>query len=138
MKHYHLYIDGQQVESTSRSTFESDNPYTGKAWATISRGNASDVDIAVQAAHQAFTGGPWPAMTASQRGQLLVKVGDLIAREARNLAQIEVTDNGKLFSEMQGQLNYIPQWFYYYGGLADKIEGSVIPIDKKGYFTFTR
>lgn len=138
MKHYQLYIDGQLVESASRSTFESDNPYTGQAWATISRGNASDVDIAVQAAHRAFTEGPWPAMTASQRGQLLVKVGDLIAREARNLAQIEVTDNGKLFSEMQGQLNYIPQWFYYFGGLADKIEGSVIPIDKKGYFTFTR
>ncbi len=54
------------------------------------------------------------------------------------MAEIESTDNGKLIAEMRGQLNYIPQWFYYYGGLADKIEGRVIPIDKPGVFNFTR
>jgi aldehyde dehydrogenase (NAD+) len=77
-------------------------------------------------------------MTASQRGMLVHRLGDLIARDAKKLAEMEVQDNGKLIAEMQGQVNYVPQWYYYFGGLADKIEGSVIPLDKKGYFNFTR
>ena len=77
-------------------------------------------------------------MTASERGMLVHKLGDLIARDAKKLAEMEVQDNGKLIAEMQGQVNYVPQWYYYFGGLADKIEGAVIPLDKKGYFNFTR
>ena len=92
----------------------------------------------MRAAHRAFTEGPWPQLTASQRGLLLHRLGDLVARDAKKLAAIEVRDNGKLLAEMQGQLNYIPQWYYYFGGLADKIQGAVIPLDKKGYFNFTR
>ena len=69
---------------------------------------------------------------------MLRRLGDLIARDAEHLAQIETRDNGKLITEMRGQLKYIPQWFYYFGGLADKVEGRVIPIDKPGMFNFTR
>src|SRR5690606_17229657 len=105
-------------------------------WAKIARGRTADVDAAVVAAHEALE--PWGELTASQRGLLLHRLGDLIARDARRLAEIEVRDNGKLLTEMLGQLQYIPQWFYYYGGLADKLQGSVLPIDKKGYFAFTR
>jgi aldehyde dehydrogenase (NAD+) len=138
MQKYQLYIDGRFVDAASNATFNSDDPYTGKPWAAIARGGAEDVDRAVQAAHRAFTDGPWPALTATERGRLLYKLADLIARDARKLAEVEVRDNGKLFAEMHGQLNYIPQWYRYYGGLADKVEGSVIPIDKKGFFNFTR
>ena len=91
----------------------------------------------MQAAHRAFTSGDWPKMHASQRGLLLRKLGDLIARDAEELAAIEVQDNGKLISEMAGQLRYTPQWYYYYGGMADKIEGAVIPTDKDA-FNYTR
>jgi aldehyde dehydrogenase (NAD+) len=77
-------------------------------------------------------------MTASARGALLRKLGDLIAQNADHLATIETRDNGKLYAEMRGQLGYIPQWYYYFGGLADKIEGRVIPIDKPGVFNYTR
>ena len=66
------------------------------------------------------------------------KLADLITEEAQHLAEIEVRDNGKLLAEMSAQLNYLPQWYYYYGGLSDKIEGSVIPIDKPGNFNYTR
>ena len=118
--------------------FESDNPYTGEPWALIPRGNAEDVDRAVRAAHKALTSGPWPKLTATQRGALLRKLGDLVAANAKALAALEVRDNGKLFAEMNGQLNYIPQWYYYYGGLADKIEGAVIPTDKPVMFNYTR
>ena len=62
----------------------------------------------------------------------------MAAAEADRLAEIETTDNGKLLAEMRAQLNYLPQWFHYFGGLADKIEGRVIPIDKPGVFNFTR
>ncbi len=138
MKRYQLRIDGQSADPAGANWFETQNPYTGQTWAEIPRGDARDVDAAVQAAHRALTGGPWAEMTATQRGALMHKLGDLIARDAAKLAATEVRDNGKLFAEMQGQLNYIPQWFYYYGGLADKIQGSTLPLDKKGYFAFTR
>ena len=61
-----------------------------------------------------------------------------MAREADRLAEIETRDNGKLITEMRAQLRYLPQWFHYFGGLADKLEGRVIPIDKPGVFNFTR
>ncbi|MGA2552979.1 MAG: aldehyde dehydrogenase [Burkholderiaceae bacterium] len=138
MKRYPLYIDGQEAPAQSQSWFETDNPFLGAPWAEIAQGGPADVDRAVQAAHRAFTTGPWSRLTATERGALLRRVGDLVAREARRLAEIEVQDNGKLLAEMLGQLNYVPQWFYYFAGLADKIEGRVIPLDKKGYFNFTR
>ena len=138
MKTYDLFINGQSVPPQTKKYFDSFNPFTGQVWAKIAQATAQDVDDAVQVAHHAFSEGPWSTMTPTQRGLLMHKLGDLIARDAKELATIEVQDNGKLFAEMFGQLNYVPQWFYYYGGLADKIEGNVIPLDKKGFFSFTR
>ncbi|MFO1258056.1 MAG: aldehyde dehydrogenase [Gammaproteobacteria bacterium] len=135
---YQHYINGKSVEPSSGAYFESINPFTAKPWCLIAKGSEEDVDRAVSAAHAAFHSGEWPSLTPTQRGALLRKLGDLIALNADRLAEIEVTDNGKLISEMSAQLHYIPQWFYYYGGLADKIEGSVLPIDKKDVFNFTR
>ncbi len=136
-KHQH-YIDGKFVDPASGKWFESFNPFTGEAWTLIAQGDATDADRAVQAAHRAFTQGPWSTFTATQRGLLLHKLGDLVVRDAKKLAELEVRDNGKLIAEMLAQCNYVPQWYYYFGGLADKIQGAVIPLDKKGYFNFTR
>jgi (Z)-2-((N-methylformamido)methylene)-5-hydroxybutyrolactone dehydrogenase len=138
MRKHQLYIDGQFVDPAAGKWFESFNPFTGEPWTLIAQGDATDADRAVQAAHRAFTQGPWSTFTATQRGLLLHKLGDLIARDAKKLAEIEVRDNGKLIAEMQAQCSYVPQWYYYFGGLADKIQGAVIPLDKKGYFNFTR
>jgi len=135
---YQMYIDGQWVNAGSGEQFESHNPYTGKAWALIPRGGATDVDRAVRAARKAFTSGEWPKMNASRRGALLRKLGDLTTDKAKFLAEIEVRDNGKLLAEMSAQTAYMAQWYYYYGGLADKIEGQVIPIDKPDTFNYTR
>ena len=132
-----MFIDGEWTSSASGEYFESFDPFTAKAWTLVPRGNAEDVDRAVTAAHRAFTSGDWPKMHASQRGLLMRRLGDLIARDAEKLAAIEVQDNGKLISEMAGQLKYTPHWYYYYGGLADKIEGAVIPTDKDA-FNYTR
>ncbi len=138
MQKYQQYIGGEWVAPSSGEWFESFNPFTGEPWALIARGNAADADHAVKTAHAAFTSGPWPEMTPTQRGALLRKLGDLVAQNAQQLAEVEVRDNGKLIAEMGAQLNYVPQWYYYFGGLADKIQGAVIPLDKKGYFNFTR
>jgi len=138
VKKYQMYIGGEWVAPASGEWFESFNPFTGEPWALIARGNAQDADQAARTAHAAFTDGPWPQMTPSQRGALLRKLGDLVANHAQRLAETEVLDNGKLIAEMRAQLNYVPQWYYYFGGLADKVEGAVIPLDKKGYFNFTR
>lgn len=138
MKRYDLFINGEYVKPSTNTWFESQNPFTGETWAEIPRCDERDVDMAVQAAHQALTTGPWAEMSSSQRGLLMHRLGDLIANNAVQLAQTEVRDNGKLYTEMLGQLNYIPQWFYYYGGMADKIQGATLPLDKKGYFSYTR
>ena len=139
MKKFQMLIDGAWVDPVSRDWFESINPFTAAPWALIPRGAKADVDRAVGAARKAFDrGSDWRRLTASARGALLVRLADLVAGEADRLAEIETTDNGKLLAEMRGQLNYIPQWFRYFGGLADKIEGRVLPIDKPGVFNFTR
>ncbi|MEO5925419.1 MAG: aldehyde dehydrogenase [Bryobacteraceae bacterium] len=137
MTKHQMLINGARVDAASGEWFESMNPFTAKAWAMVPRAAAEDVNRAVEAARAAFYG-DWRKMTATARGAIVRKLGDLIAADANALAEIESTDNGKLLAEMRGQLNYIPQWFHYFGSLADKIEGRVIPIDKPGVFNYTR
>lgn len=137
MQTYQLRINGRWRDSSTGEFFDSFDPFTGKPWASVARGSAADVDDAVHAAHDALTNSAWSEMTASARGKLLHRLGDAIAADSAELARTEVRDNGKLFAEMSAQTAYIPEWFYYYGGLADKIEGSVVPLDKKGYFAYT-
>ncbi len=138
LKRYQAYINGQFVDAAGGAVFESEDPFSGDVWALVPRCGPTDVDRAVEAAHKAFSTGPWPALTATARGQLLFRLADLIAENAQALADVEVRDNGKLLAEMSAQMRYLPQWYRYFGGLADKIEGSVIPIDKPDMFNFTR
>jgi (Z)-2-((N-methylformamido)methylene)-5-hydroxybutyrolactone dehydrogenase len=138
MHSYQMFIDGRWVDSATGETFETEDPFTGRPWATIPRGTAEDADRAVRAAHRAFTSGEWPKLTPSRRGALLRRLGDLIAVRSAALAEIEVRDNGKLYAEMSMQTAYMPQWYYYFGGLADKVEGAVIPTDKAETFNYTR
>ncbi|MFQ5774817.1 MAG: aldehyde dehydrogenase [Kiloniellaceae bacterium] len=138
LKTYKMYIGGQWCDPAAGEWFDSFNPYTGKPWARMPRGTAEDVERAVEAAYGAFTSGDWPRLNPTQRGALLRRLGDLVAENAEFLAKVEVQDNGKLIAEMGGQLRYVPQWYYYFGGLADKIEGAVIPTDKPNVFNYTR
>ena len=137
MQNYQMYIGGRWFDASTGQNLDTINPYTGEVWAKIPRGGAADVDRAVAAAQAAFTG-EWSSLKPSQRGRLLMKLADLIEDSADHLAHIEVRDNGKLFAEMSAQTKYLAQWYRYYGGLADKIEGAVIPTDKADTFNFTR
>ncbi|MCM3638929.1 aldehyde dehydrogenase [Sporosarcina luteola] len=137
LKTYDMYINGEWTASSSGEYFPSYNPATGEAWCRVAKGTAEDVDQAVRAAHQAFLNSEWTHMTYTERGKLVRKLGELIAENVEELAHYETIDNGKLIREMRGQLNYLPEFYYYYAGLADKIHGQTLPMDKRDMFAFT-
>ncbi|MBZ9762358.1 aldehyde dehydrogenase [Mesorhizobium sp. CA8] len=122
------YIDGRFAEAAS--SFESVDPSTGLPWATMPAASVADVDRAVEAAHRALRSGPWASMTATARGKLLVRLGDLVAANAGRLAELETRDTGKIIRETRAQIAYVGDYYRYYGGLADKHEGAFVPIDK--------
>src|ERR1700755_2087625 len=101
---YQCLIGGRWQDAASREYFESFDPFTAKPWALIPRCDGRDVDMAVNAARQAFDNGPWRSMHPTQRGKLLVRLAELIARDADRLAALEVLDNGKLLTEMRAQV----------------------------------
>jgi len=136
MKKFQNTVGGQQVDA--KGCFESFDPYTGKAWALIPEDGPADVEAAVATAKSAFYSNEWRGMTATERGKLLNRLAELIEQNVERLAALETNDNGKLIAEMRSQVGYLAEWYRYYGGLADKIEGSVLPIDKPNMFAFTR
>ncbi len=138
MRQYDHFINGTYTPPASGRWMDSIDPYQGTAWARIPEGCAKDVDAAVSAAARAMREGPWATMTASQRGKLMLRLADLVAENGERLAEIEVRDNGKLMAEMRGQLGYHPEWWRYFGGLADKVQGAVMPLDKPEIMGFTR
>ncbi|MHA1163962.1 MAG: aldehyde dehydrogenase [Alphaproteobacteria bacterium] len=137
LKKFQTYIGGKWVAAESGETFESEDPYTGEPWALIPSCGEEDVNKAVEAAYAAWDSGPWAQTSATARGRMMRKLGDLIAQNAQELAQTEVRDNGKLISEMLAQCQYLPEWYYFFGGLADKITGSVIASDKPDTLNYT-
>lgn len=128
MQRFQLYIDGQFEDGEAR--FESLDPATGNTWADMPEAREADVDRAVKAAARALHNGPWAKMTATQRGELLYKLADLIAANALKLAELETRDTGKIIRETSSQIAYVADYYRYYAGIADKIEGSHLPIDK--------
>ena len=137
LKSYQMYINGEWVNAKDGKTLESVNPSTGKSWAIIPEASEIDVDAAVQSAHRAFTEGPWSKMTATERGKLLRRLADILAEHSENLGHTETVDTGKLFKETRWQARYISDFFHYYAGLADKVQGDTLPIDKPNMWTIT-
>jgi acyl-CoA reductase-like NAD-dependent aldehyde dehydrogenase len=134
---FRLFLDGKGVDALSGRTFESLNPYTGRPWARLADGGPEDVDAAVGSARAAFDG-EWGAMTGFQRAAVLRACGTALEAAAERLALLEVNDSGKLLREMRGQMLALPQWFFYFAGLADKLEGRTIPPANANYFGYTR
>jgi acyl-CoA reductase-like NAD-dependent aldehyde dehydrogenase len=136
-KSYDLYIGGEWRPSASGETFESLDPATAEPWYEVARGSAEDVDRAVRAARAAFEDPAWAGLTHTARGALLRRLGDLIAENAETLARTESLDNGKLLREMRGQLTVLPEYLYYFAGMADKTLGDVIPALRKEILNYT-
>ncbi len=128
MQQFQHYIGGAFRDADAQ--FPSIDPATGQPWAMMPEARAADVNAAVDAAEAAFYSAEWSGMTASGRGKLLLRLADLIAENAGRLAELETRDTGKIIRETSGQIAYVAEFYRYYAGLADKIEGAHLPIDK--------
>ncbi|MCZ7933388.1 aldehyde dehydrogenase [Agrobacterium leguminum] len=129
MRSFQCYIDGRFEDGEAR--FASLDPASGAAWAEMPESREADVGRAVEAAHRAlYEDAGWPKLTATQRGKLLYRLADLVTENAKTLAELETRDTGKIIRETSAQVAYVADYYRYYAGLADKIEGAYLPIDK--------
>ena len=131
-------MNGAWSDSDQGSRFLSFKPFTGEPWCTHAAASPGDVDRAVLAARAAFDEGPWGRTTANQRAKVLRRLGELIARDEDRLARIESIDNGKLLREMRAQWHYLPEYFMYFAGVAERRAGDVLASDKANFFIYTR
>ncbi len=131
-------IDGQWRDSLSGKTFATVNPATGEEICQVAEADNDDVDLAVKAAREALTKGPWARMTAYQRGNLLYRLADLMEQNIEELAALESLDNGKTYRDaLTIDLPFCIKTYRYYAGWADKIEGKTIPVEGP-FFCYTR
>ena len=130
LKKFKMFINGEWVDSFSKKTFETLNPENNEPWATVPEANEKDVDLAVKSAQKAFENN-WSTLHPKERAKYLIKIANELRANAEHLGKIETIDTGKLFRETKTQANYIAEYYDYFAGLADKIEGTVVPIDKK-------
>ena len=138
IKYTQCLINGEWQAAASGRTFETINPATGDVIAKVAEADAADVDLAVTAARRAFETGPWPKMSATQRGGLMFKLADLIERNAETLARLESLDNGKTLSDsLKVDVPLTVACYHYFAGWADKIHGKTIPVNGP-FFCYTR
>ena len=129
IQNFKMYIDGQWVGSETGKTIETLNPENNEVWATVPEANEKDVDKAVKAAQKAFDNS-WSNLHPRDRAKYLKSLANQLRDNAEHLGTIETKDTGKIFRETKTQANYIAEYYDYFAGLADKVEGTVVPIDK--------
>ncbi|MFC5749269.1 aldehyde dehydrogenase [Actinomadura rugatobispora] len=135
MKHARMVIDGAPEDGTAR--FESFNPYTGQAWATVPTATTGDVDRAVEAATRTFHD-TWRTTPGVQRARLMTALADLLESRADAIAEMETRDNGKVIRETRNQMGFAARNLRFFAGYADKLYGRTVPLDHPGMFDFTR
>ncbi|MGH8486073.1 MAG: aldehyde dehydrogenase family protein, partial [Pseudomonas sp.] len=121
-----LYIDGQHVPASGGQSIPVYSPVTGEAYAEIARGTPEDIDRAVKAARAAVNG-PWGKLSATERGRVLVRIGNDVLAHIDELAAIEAQDTGKPIALARKDIEALARYFEFYGGAADKVHGEVIP-----------
>ncbi|MDA8249296.1 MAG: aldehyde dehydrogenase family protein, partial [Rhodospirillales bacterium] len=132
---YGLYIAGQWLPPRQGETFPTVNPYTRTAWATISQAGPDDAAAAVAAARRTFEA-TWRKTSGMERGRLLLRLADLLERDADRMALLESTDNGKVIRETKPQMLFAARIFRFYAGFTDKLWGRVIPLDQPNVFDY--
>jgi betaine-aldehyde dehydrogenase len=127
MKNYQMLIGGEWVGAASGKTFDVMNPATDEVVARVPEAGPADVDKAVKAARAAFEGG-WRDATAQERGRILLRLAEKMRAELPRLAELETINSGKPLVESEFDLNDVATCFEYYGGLATKLHGEVLPV----------
>lgn len=128
MKNYEMYVNGKWVPAKSRATRDIIDPGNGELIARVPESTREDAVAAIEAARQAFDQGPWRKTTALERGKFLFKLGDLIRRDAKKLAELEVRNCGKPLAEAEFDVADAANCFEFYGGLATKIHGETMSV----------
>ena len=136
MQRFQHFINNEWAKPNSGEYLDNIDPYTQKAWSRLARGNQVDAVHAVEAADAAFS--VWATLHPTERAGLMCKLAELIREHADEIAEVEVRDNGKLLTEVRAQMDALAKNYEYFAGLADKIEGRVVPIDKPDSFVSTR
>jgi aldehyde dehydrogenase (NAD+) len=131
-----LFIDGDFVQPESSVYIPSYDPTNGEAWYQLADANEADVDKAVKAARAALVNPAWRRMTQTDRGKLVRRLAELVTEHADELAMIETRDNGKLLKEMLAQMRAMPDAYTYFAGMADKLQGDTIPVNKLDMMNF--
>jgi len=129
IQNFKMYINGEWVDSSSGKKIQTLNPENNEVWATVPEANEKDVDKAVQSAQNAFENS-WSTLHPRDRAKYLRLIADQLRENAQHLGKIETIDTGKIYRETKTQANYIAEYYDYFAGLADKVEGTVVPIDK--------
>ena len=129
IQNFKMYINGEWLDSSSGKKIQTLNPENNEVWATVPEANEKDVDKAVQSAQNAFENS-WSILHPRDRAKYLRLIADQLRENAEHLGKIETIDTGKIYRETKTQANYIAEYYDYFAGLADKVEGTVVPIDK--------
>ncbi|UOQ42879.1 betaine-aldehyde dehydrogenase [Halobacillus salinarum] len=127
MKHKNMYINGKWTTGIKEKTRFIINPFNQERIAEVAEGDEEDVELAIQAARSAFDYGSWRSTTGAERGKLLLMIAGFIERDKEELAELETLDTGKTVTESIADMEDIAEVFRYYGGLADKDGGEIIP-----------
>ena len=139
MKTYQYYAGGHWHDPASGQWIDSENPALGEVWARVPDCNADDVNRAVQAAQSCYDQGPWGRMQPAERGRVITRIGDVITKNAERLGEVETRDNGKLPKNITPSLkSWQTDSFYYYAGMCDKFEGSLLPTEVPDMLNYLR
>jgi betaine-aldehyde dehydrogenase len=122
-----MLIDGVRTGSDSGESENIMNPADGTTVASVARGDAVDVDRAVEAARTGFSAGAWRTMNPVQRGEILMRISNAITRDREMLATVESRNAGKPISAALGEIDAAARTFQFYAGAVDKIHGQTIP-----------
>jgi len=128
VKPHSLYVNGEFVPSESTDWLDVIDPSTTETIARVPDASPRDIDRAVAAARRAFDEGPWKDSTAQDRGRVLFKLAEVVRRRSDELAEIEARNTGKPIVEAEFDIADVATCFEYYGGLATKIHGDVVPV----------
>ena len=134
VKKYKMFVDGKWVNSHSGEKWEVINPANGKVIAEVPLADEEDTQNAIMAARRAFDKGPWRKMSQVERGKLLLALASAIRGQAEELAQLETQNSGKPIREARADISDAADCFEFYGGLADKITGDIVPVPDPNIF----
>lgn len=132
-----VFIDGEWREPKSKRYLDSFDPAFGKPWYQAADAGKADIDDAVNAAHRALRNPAWSNLTQTARGEMIYRLAELIGQQFGSLAEIETRDNGKLIRETRAQISFLKDYYRYFAGMADKLQGDTIPLNKPDSLNFT-